>query len=91
MLSIPDLEKPDSEFNDFYLWRFMIAYDYQHQHYGKETLDHIVSIGKAKGFKKLVTSCHMGDVSPYQFYIKYGFVDTNTVDDGEEVLVLDIL
>jgi len=32
----------------------------------------------------------MGDISPYDFYIKYGFVDTGKVDDGEQVLELEL-
>ena len=92
MLFIPDeasIKDPDEE-NDFYLWRFMIAGDYQNKHYGSKVLDHIVKMGKDLGFKELVTSCHMGEISPYQFYLKYGFIDTGRVEDGEEVLSLEI-
>lgn len=88
MLDIPN-EKSIDEEKDFYLWRFMIAYDQQHKHYGTEALDHIVSIGKEHGFKQLVTSCHLGEVSPYQFYINYGFIDTHKMDGDEEVLILN--
>jgi len=68
----------------------MIAGEHQHKHYGSEVLDHIVQMGKKLGHKQLVTSCHMGEISPYDFYIKYGFIDTGKVDDGEEVLSLDL-
>lgn len=92
MLYIPDeasINDPDEE-DDFYLWRFMIGGEYQHKHYGSKVLDHIVEMGKNLNQKELVTSCHMGEISPYDFYIKYGFVDTGRVDDGEQVLSLDI-
>lgn len=89
MVSIPteDMIKKGEE-TDFFLWRFMIAYDYQRKHYGSQVLDHIVTIAKSKGYKKMLTSCHMGEVSPYDFYIKYGFTDTGRVDHGEQVLEL---
>ena len=89
MLSIPTetMIKANDD-PDFYLWRFMIAYDYQHKHYGSKVLDHIVALGKRLGFKKLLTSCQMGEVSPYEFYLKYGFIDTKRVEHGEQVLEL---
>ena len=92
MLFIPDedsIKDPDEE-NDFFLWRFMIAGDYQGKHYGSKVLDHIVKMGKELGFNEVVTSCHMGEISPYKFYINYGFIDTGKVEDGEEVLSLEI-
>lgn len=92
MLFIPDeasIKDPDEE-DDFYLWRFMIAGDYQNKHYGSEVLNHIVNMGKELGYKELITSCQMGEVSPYKFYLKYGFIDTGKVDDGEQVLSFKI-
>lgn len=91
MLAIPNEEtKKANEDNDFYLWRFMIKYEEQNKHYGTEVLDHIVSLGRELGHKELITSCHMGKVSPYKFYINYGFIDTGEVDGGEQVLLLKI-
>ena len=89
MLYIPNKEKMEKDDeNEFYLWRFMIAYEHQHKHYGTKVLDHIVEIAKEKGFKEMYTSCHIGEVSPYDFYLKYGFIDTGKVDEGEQVLHL---
>ncbi len=89
MLYIPDEKSKEEEPNEnFYLWRFMISYEQQGKHYGVQTLDHIVELGKRLGFDKLYTSCHMGEVSPYKFYLKYGFIDTGDVDEGEQVLLL---
>jgi len=90
MLYIPDKKRSNEGISDFILWRFMIASSHQHKHYGNETLDFIVAMGKKLGFKELVTSCHIGEVSPYDFYIKYGFVDTGRVDGDEQVLSLEI-
>ncbi len=76
---------------NFDLWRFMIAKDYQNKHYGSKVLDHIISLGKEEGHTLLMTSCAMGKVSPYKFYMKYGFTDTGiTDDDGEQSLSLEI-
>jgi len=86
MLFIPNEESIKEGEKDFYLWRFMIAGDHQGKHFGVETLNHIVEMGKDLGFGELITSCHMGEVSPYDFYLKYGFIDTGKVDEGEQVL-----
>lgn len=89
MLSIPNEETKESgEDNEFFLWRFMIAGEHQNKHYGSEVLDHMVEYGKSLGFTTLGTSCQMGEISPYDFYVKYGFVDTGKVDHGEQVLLL---
>lgn len=91
MLSIPNDETKKSNVdNDFYLWRLMIKLEEQHNHYGTEILDHIAEIGRELGHKELYTSCEMGEVSPYEFYLKYGFTDTNTVEDGEQVLLFKL-
>ena len=68
----------------------MIKYQEQHKHYGFEALDHMVEIGRQLNHKVLKTSCHMADVSPYNFYLKYGFKDTKEVIGGEQVLIYDI-
>lgn len=89
MLSIPSEKTEKSgEDSEFYLWRFMIGGEHQNKHYGTEVLDYIVEYGKSLGFTTLSTSCQIGEISPYDFYIKYGFVDTGTVDHGEQVLLL---
>jgi diamine N-acetyltransferase len=71
-----------------YLWRFMIARPYQRKGYGNAVLDLLVDKFKSEGRSVMYTSCHMGRVSPYKFYISYGFTDTGEIDDDEEVLRL---
>jgi len=90
MLLVPNDDTKGTEWDKFCLWRFMIAGDQQGKHYGIRTLDHVVEIAKELGHKEIHTSCHMADVSPYKFYLKYGFLDTGEVDDGEQVLLLKI-
>lgn len=88
MLELDDPEdREEGELPSVYLWRFMIAKDYQRSGYGKRVLDLIVEKCKDESIHDLVTSVEMGDESPYDFYIKYGFVDTGeTIDCGEQVL-----
>jgi diamine N-acetyltransferase len=90
MLFIPDEESIKEGQKDLYLWRFMIAGPEQGKHYGNEALDHMVSLAKEWGYPVLMTSCEMGEVSPYEFYLKYGFIDTGEVDEGEQVLRLEL-
>lgn len=90
MLLVPNEDTKGTEWDKFCLWRFMIAHNEQGKHYGVKTLDRIVAFAKEKGHTEIHTSCHMGEVSPYKFYLKYGFVDTGKVDDGEQVLLLKI-
>lgn len=90
MLFIPDDESIKEGEKDLYLWRFMIAGTEQGKHYGAQTLDHIVSLAKEWGYDELMTSCKMGEVSPYEFYLKYGFTDTGKLEEGEQVLQLKI-
>lgn len=90
MLLVPNDDTKGTEWDKFCLWRFMIAYEEQNKHYGVKTLDHIVGLAKEQGHEEIHTSCHMADVSPYKFYLKYGFSDTGKVDDGEQVLILRI-
>lgn len=90
MLLVPNEDTKGTEWDNFSLWRFMIAFEEQNKHYGKKTLDHIVELAKEMGHHSIRTTCHMAEVSPYKFYLKYGFVDTGEVDDGEQVLLLEI-
>lgn len=72
------------------LWRFMIARDFQNKGYGKQALDIITDKCRNEGKKLMYTSCVMAEVSPYKFYMKYGFKDTGVMHDGEEILVLKL-
>lgn len=90
MLELDDpSDREEGELPSVFLWRFMIAKDYQRLGYGKRVLDLIVKKCKSEGIHYLETSVNMGDESPYGFYIKYGFVDTGEkIDCGEQLLKL---
>jgi diamine N-acetyltransferase len=67
-----------------FLWRLMIAKDYQRKGYGRMVLDQIVAYLDQQGYKSLTTSVEMGEESPYDFYKNYGFKE-NKERYGEEV------
>ncbi|MDZ4196171.1 MAG: GNAT family N-acetyltransferase [Candidatus Izemoplasmatales bacterium] len=74
----------------YYLWRLMISFEHQGKGYGKIVLDMLVEKCKQDGKVVLYTSCEMEKSMPYAFYINYGFIDTGIMDEGEEVLKLNI-
>ncbi|MEO5618933.1 MAG: GNAT family N-acetyltransferase [Candidatus Eisenbacteria bacterium] len=75
---------------EFYLWRFMIAAPFQRRGYGAAALALAVEHVRTLGAKDLLTSTVPGDGSPRPFYESLGFVATGLVDDGEEVLRLEL-
>ncbi len=85
MISTHDEDIPIEDQPSYYLWRFMIAYSFQHKGYGKTVLDLIIDKARNEQQSYLYTSCEMEGDMPYQFYIRYGFIDTG-INDGEQVL-----
>lgn len=80
---LPEVDRPG-----VYLWRFMMKYEYQNKGYGRECLDLLSERFVKEGKKTMYTSCVKEEKdSPYNFYIRYGFVDTGFVDDNEQVLM----
>ncbi|MCF7930074.1 MAG: GNAT family N-acetyltransferase [Acholeplasmataceae bacterium] len=83
-LSPQDIPKEDHPALD--VWRLMIGGPYQSKGYGKQVLDLVLSIAREKKMKTVYLSCDMEGPMPYQFYIKYGFIDTGIMDEDEEIL-----
>lgn len=77
---------PEEDTPSIMLWRFMISRDHQNKGYGKEALDLIVEQFKDQGYKYFYTSCTLTEEGPFDFYVKYGFVDTGIMEDDEELL-----
>ena len=86
MLALWDDDIPKDDWPAYYLWRFMIAKDYQKQGIGTKILDMIKQKCIKDGIKTFYTSCDMTYDEPYRFYINYGFIDTGITDDDEQVL-----
>jgi diamine N-acetyltransferase len=73
------------------LWRFMIDRRAQGRGFGAEAIALLVAhVATRPGIHQLWCSCVPGPHSPRAFYEKLGFVATGAVDDGEEVLLLDL-
>ncbi len=89
MLALWDDDIPKEDNPAYYLWRLMIAKDYQHKGYGSQALDLIKEKCISDGIKALYTSCEMKDEQPYKYYIGYGFIDTG-LNDGEQILKMYI-
>ncbi len=81
----------DVEKEEYFLWRFMIAGDQQRNGYGKRALDLVVErVRGLPGARALISSYVPGDEGPRDFYLRYGFVETGEVDDGEHVIRLEL-
>lgn len=79
----------DGEKSEYFLWRFMIAAEHQGKGYGRKALDLVVErVRSLPGASELVTSYVPGEGSPGGFYLRYGFVETGEVEEGERVVKL---
>jgi len=85
MLALWDEDIPKEDWPAYYVWRFMITKKYQKQGFGTKVLDIIKEKCIKDNVKSLYISCEMDGNQPYDFYIKYGFVDTG-INDGEQIL-----
>ena len=87
MLHIGSSKNDGIDVDGPYLWRLMIAYPYQRKGYGKIVLDKIVEVLNIKGYKTLEASVSMGEESPLDFYLRYGF-DRSGETFGDELGLL---
>ncbi len=81
----------DNENNELYLCRFMIDKRYQGQGYGTAALKELKELAlNMEGVEKITLSTNPENASGIRFYEKNGFVDTHTIDEGEEVFILEL-
>jgi diamine N-acetyltransferase len=81
----------DVEKEEYFLWRFMIAAGHQGKGYGRRALDLVVAhVRSLPGASELLTSYVPGAAGPRDFYLRYGFVETGEVDEGEHVTRLEL-
>ena len=85
MMALWDDDIPKEDLPAYYLWRFMISREYQNKGFGKKVLDIIIKKCQTDRIKTLYVSCEMEEKQPFEFYIKYGFIDTR-INDGEQIL-----
>lgn len=78
--------RPEPRQRDYYfLWRFMIAHEFQGKGFGRQALELLVSHVRSRPQSRtLLTSCRLGPSGPELFYLKCGFQRTGKVE-GEEV------
>jgi diamine N-acetyltransferase len=85
------LDADDDFVGPYFLWRLLIDAPFQGRGYGRATLDAVVDYVRTRpGADAFYTSCEPGEGSPQPFYLKYGFVKTDRIADGEYVLRLDL-
>lgn len=75
----------------YFLWRLLIDQGSQGRGYGSATIDAVAGYVRTRPRgDALFTSCRDGDGSPMSFYLRYGFVKTGEIADGEEILRLHL-
>ncbi len=85
------LDANDDIVGPYYLWRLLIDHRFQGRGYGAATIDAVAAYVRTRpNAEALLTSCRAGEGSPQPFYLQYGFVKTDRVVDGEDVLRLDL-
>ncbi|HOJ45280.1 MAG TPA: GNAT family N-acetyltransferase [Bacilli bacterium] len=89
MVALWDDDIPKEDWPSYYLWRMMIAKNFQGQGHGTKVLDMIVAKCREDGIKTLYVSCETEQEQPYKFYIDYGFIDTGR-NDGEQILKMSL-
>lgn len=82
-----------SQYNGWYfLWRFMIAEEFQHKGYGTQSLDFLVQYVRSRpNATILYSSCEPGKMGPESFYLKYGFKQTGKKLGEENLICLDMI
>ena len=77
---------------EYFLWRLMIAAEYQGLGYAKQAMKLLVAHVKTRPqATDLFTSYVPGEGSPGAFYHKLGFVDTGVMEDDENVARLELV
>jgi RimJ/RimL family protein N-acetyltransferase len=78
MLAEPTATEPEP-----YLWRLLIDRKHQRRGIGWRVLDRVAERYRAQGHTKMLVSWYPAKGGPEPMYLKYGFVPTGRVDDGE--------
>lgn len=74
----------------YWLWRFMIDKDLQGRGYGFAALKIIIDYFREQGANYIKLSTKPDNTGALSLYYKFGFRENGEVNDGEEVLVLDL-
>ena len=81
-----DTEKPE-----YFLWRYMIDSRYQGLGFGRQALLQVIDHVRGRpGATEMLLSYVPAEGSPEPFYAGLGFVNTGEVEDGENVMRLEL-
>jgi diamine N-acetyltransferase len=81
--------KDDPEEQKYYVWRYMVAGEYQGLGFGKRALEQVVEYVRSRpGAAELTLSYVPGEGSPREFYMRLGFNDTGVKHGGENEMKL---
>ena len=76
---------------DYFLWRFMIAAEYQQHGFGHKALSLIAAHVKTRpGATELITSVVQSEGGAQGFYEKFGFSLTGEFEEGEALMKLSL-
>ncbi|MGL4574767.1 MAG: GNAT family N-acetyltransferase [Burkholderiaceae bacterium] len=83
---------PDEEdrADEMYIWRIMIAEQFQNRGYGKAAMQLIIAKAREMGVAQVSLSHQPGNLGAAEFYKKLGFAHTGVVEDGEVEMVLKL-
>jgi len=87
MISWNVVPKPPEIFGPWFLWKLLIDTRYQHNGYGRATVNRIAELVQAEGGVELLTSYVEGENEPWPFYERLGFRPTGERDDNNEVIL----
>ncbi len=81
-----DTDKPE-----YFLWRYMIDSRYQGLGFGRRALLQVIDIVRGRpGATEMLLSYVPAEGSPEPFYAGLGFINTGDVEDGENVMRLEL-
>lgn len=76
---------------EYYLWRYMIDARYQGMGFGRQAMLLVIDYVRGRpNATELLLSYVPAEGGPEHFYAGMGFVNTGEVDDGEDVMRLDL-
>jgi len=70
--------------NKFFLWDYIIEYNYQNKGFGTMALKELINLLKTKYNCKIITTTYkFGNLPAKRLYEKLGFIETSIVDTKE--------
>jgi diamine N-acetyltransferase len=76
---------------EYFLWRLMVDHRYQRMGFARRAVEQVIDyVAGRPNAASIGVSYVPGEGSPQPFYARLGFLETGEVDDGEQVMRLDI-